>query len=129
MASDRDIDNQGPTPDEPARRRFLKTAVASASAVGAAATPLAGLALDADPKAKTQTSGIPTRAFGNTGLQVPILHLGTAQRLDPRYDKLMHRSFAAGVTWFDTALAYGRGSSHRAIANFLTQIDDRKQLC
>ncbi len=40
----------------------------------------------------------------------------------------MHRSFAAGVTWFDTALAYGRGSSHRAIANFLTQIDDRKKL-
>ncbi len=127
MASDRDIDNQGPTPDEPARRRFLKSAVASASAVGAAATPLAGLALE-DPKAKTQTSGIPTRPFGNTGLQVPILHLGTAQRLDPRYDKLMHRSFAAGVTWFDTALAYGRGSSHRAIANFLTQIDDRKKL-
>ena len=128
MASDRDIDNKGPEPSEPGRRRFLKTAVASASAVGAAATPLSGLALDEDAKAHPKTTGIPTRAFGNTGIQVPILHLGTSQRLDPRYDKLMHRSFAAGATWFDTALAYGWGSSHRAIANFLTQIEDRKKL-
>jgi hypothetical protein len=128
MATEQDQNNQASKPSEPARRRFLKTAVASASAVGAAATPLVGLALDEDANASTRTAGIPTRPFGNTGLQVPILHLGTAQRLDPRYDKLMHRSFAAGVTWFDTALAYGRGASHRAIANFLTQIDDRKTL-
>lgn len=128
MASDRDIDDKGPKPSEPGRRRFLKTAVASASVVGAAATPLSGLALDEDTKAHSKTTGIPPRAFGNTGIQVPILHLGTAQRLDPRYDKLMHRSFAAGVTWFDTALSYGRGSSHRAIASFLTQIGDRKKL-
>jgi len=128
MASDRDIDNKGPQPNEPGRRRFLKTAVASASAVGAAAAPLSGLALNEDAKAHPKTTGIPTRSFGNTGIQVPILHLGTSQRLDPRYDKLMHRSFAAGVTWFDTALSYGWGSSHRAIANFLTQIEDRKKL-
>jgi predicted aldo/keto reductase-like oxidoreductase len=59
---------------------------------------------------------------------VPILQLGTAQRLDLQYDKVMHRAFAAGVTWFDTALAYGGGSSHRAIATFLTQIDERRSL-
>jgi len=128
MASEQDHSPQAPEPSEPARRRFLKTAVASASAVGTAAMPLAALARDPDTRAQASGSGIPTRAFGNTGQQVPILHLGTAQRLDPRYDKLMHRSYAAGVTWFDTALAYGRGSSHRAIANFLTQIDDRKKL-
>jgi hypothetical protein len=126
MASERDMNSKEPKPSAPARRRFLKTAVASASAVGAA--PLAGLALDEVAEASATATGVPTRAFGNSGLRVPILHLGTAQRLDPRYDKLMHRSFAAGVTWLDTALAYGRGASHRAIANFLTQIEDRKAL-
>jgi predicted aldo/keto reductase-like oxidoreductase len=128
MAKKQDPKHMGPESSEPSRRRFLKSAVATASAVGAAATPLAALARDEDPRASTEPAGIPTRPFGNTGKRVPILHLGTAQRLDPRYDKLMHRSFAAGVTWFDTALAYGRGASHRAIANFLTQIEDRKAL-
>lgn len=128
MATEQDAKHTGPAPREPARRRFLRTAVASASAMGAAATPLAALTLDEGAKASSQAAGIPTRPFGNSGLQVPILHLGTAQRLDPRYDKLMHRCFAAGVNWLDTALAYGRGASHRAIANFLTQIDDRKAL-
>jgi len=128
MATEQDPTHKESQPSEPTRRRFLKTAVASASAVGAATTPLAALALDDAAEASTQAAGVPSRPFGNTGLQVPILHLGTAQRLDPRYDKLMHRSFTAGITWFDTALAYGRGASHRAIANFLTQIDDRKAL-
>ena len=86
MASNRNIDDKGPEPIAPGRRRFLKTAVASASAVGAAATPLSGLSLTGDAEVQARTNGIPTRAFGSTGVQVPILHLGTAQRLDQRYN-------------------------------------------
>ena len=128
MASDRDIDSRKQQPSRPARRRFLKTAVASATTVGAAAVPLSGLALDKPTTTLAAANTIPSREFGNTGIRVPIMHLGTSQRLDPQYDKLMHRSFEAGVTWFDTALSYGWGSSHKAIANFLKQIDDRKKL-
>jgi len=127
MASDRDIDNKERL-HKPARRRFLKTAAVSATTIGAASVPLSALALEKNATTLAAANTIPTRDFGNTGVRVPIMHLGTSQRLDPQYDKLMHRSFEAGVTWFDTALSYGWGSSHRAIKNFLTQIDDRKKL-
>ncbi len=113
--------------ERPDRRAFLKSAVAGAAAVGTSQLPLPSAAgIKGGSLAAAQ--GIESRAFGNTGVAVPILHLGTSQRLDPDYDKVMHRSFAAGVTWFDTALSYGRGASHRAIANFLTQITRREEL-
>ena len=128
MAEDRDIDTPEQAPSQPGRRRFLKTALASATTAGAAALPLLGMAGEDTAAQTTTATGIPSRELGNTGVRVPILQLGTAQRLDPRYDKVMHRSFQEGVTWFDTALSYGWGSSHRAIANFLTQIGDRKNL-
>ena len=44
------------------------------------------------------------------------------------YDKLLHRSFKSGIDWFDTALSYGWGSSHRAIASFIGQMGDRNKL-
>jgi predicted aldo/keto reductase-like oxidoreductase len=128
MAEDRDIDNPKQAPSQPGRRRFLKTALASATTAGAASLPLLGMAGEDTAAQTTAAAGIPSRELGSTGIQVPILQLGTAQRLDPRYDKVMHRSFQEGVTWFDTALSYGWGASHRAIANFLTQIEDRKRL-
>ncbi len=109
------------------RRGFLKSAIASAAAMGGASLPLPALAGRADTAVAAAT-GIPQRKLGSTGIDVPIMQLGTSQRLDPRYDKVMHRSFDSGVTWFDTALSYGYGASHRAIANFLTQMGDRSKL-
>ena len=128
MTDDHDTDTQDQSPSEASRRRFLKTALASATTAGATSLPLLALTEKSAASPAANKTAMPTRELGNTGVQVPILHLGTAQRLDPRYDKVMHRSFQEGVTWFDTALSYGWGSSHRAIANFLTQIDDRKRL-
>jgi predicted aldo/keto reductase-like oxidoreductase len=128
MTDDRDIDTPEQSANAAGRRRFLKTALASATTAGAASLPVLGLAEKSAAAPATAETGMPTRKLGRTGEQVPILHLGTAQRLDPRYDKVMHRCFQEGVTWFDTALSYGWGSSHRAIANFLTQIGDRKRL-
>lgn len=129
MAKDRELDADRKSPPEPQRRDFIKAVVGSAVAVGGTALPLSVVAQRQEPQQPSiRISGIPTRQLGNTGVQVPILQLGTAQNLDPQYDKVMHRSFQAGVTWFDTALSYGWGASHRAIANFLTQIDDRKAL-
>ena len=108
------------------RRRFLKGAAVSAAAATTMHVSSAGRAADLTHFA--EGAAIPQRPFGDTGVEVPIMHLGTSQRLDPDYDKVMHRSFNNGVTWFDTALAYGRGASHRAIANFIDQMGDRRKL-
>ena len=127
MTEDRNRNKPAQSSSEPGRRRFLKSALASATTASAASVPLLGLTGESAAAPTTGTTRVPTRELGNTGVQVPILHLGTAQRLDPKYDKVLHRSFQEGVTWFDTALSYGWGSSHRAIANFLTQIGDRER--
>ena len=107
------------------RRDFLQKAAAT-TAAGALA--VSGASASAANKPRGTSGPMPMRVLGATGERVPVLHLGTSQRLDQRYDKVMHRSLKSGVTWFDTALSYGWGSSHSAINNFLTQVGDRKQL-
>ncbi len=102
------------------RRNFLKKAAASAAAVSA--TELAFI------KAANAQSDMPHKELGTTGASIPILGLGTSQSLDPVYDKVMHGCFKNGVTAFDTALSYGSGASHEAIANFIEQMGDRKKL-
>ena len=101
------------------RRHFLRTSATAALGAGA----LAGAAQTASSgKGASVSASMPTRPLGRTGVELPILHLGTSQDLDPVYDKVMHRSFKAGVTWFDTALMYGWGASHAAINTFLSLI-------
>ncbi len=107
------------TQSDSSRRRFLQ---------GAALSAALGAGGGAGSTALAASTAMPTRPLGRTGVALPILHLGTAQRLDPVYDKVMHRCFRAGVTVFDTALSYGWGSSHRAIATFIEQMGDRRQL-
>lgn len=102
------------------RRDFIKKTALSVAGLG-----LAGGSNSPNLEA---ASGIPLRAFGSTGEKLPILHLGTAQSMDTTYDKVMHRSFREGIYWIDTAISYGWGSSHKAIANFADQIGGRKKL-
>ncbi|MBF0277135.1 MAG: aldo/keto reductase [SAR324 cluster bacterium] len=108
------------------RRNFLKTAVISASTVGAAS--LAVAQTRSGTKTDSRIAMLPHKELGSTGAKVPILMLGASQRLDPVYDKIMHRCFKEGVTAIDTALSYGWGSSHKAVNNFIKQIGDRKKL-
>ena len=108
------------------RRNFFKAAALSATAVGTASLA------DAQTTQKRRSKDLrgvtmPQKELGTTGAFIPILQLGTSQRLDPVYDKIMHRCFKEGVTAIDTALSYGWGSSHRAVANFMKQIGDRKK--
>ena len=110
MSRNRDTDQRKPSPNQPERRRFLKAALASATTAGAVALPLPGSADQRRVKQPQAATGIPQRPLGNTGINVPILHLGTSQYLDQTYDKILHRSFREGVNWFDTALSYGWGS-------------------
>lgn len=111
------------------RRNFLKTVAISAAAVGAANASMVESAIpEIIAQEPAGSLAMPVRELGATGIKIPILQLGTSQSLDPVYDKVMHLCFREGVTCLDTALSYGWGSSHRAIANFTKQIGDRKKL-
>ena len=56
-----------------------------------------------------------TRALGRTGLQVPVLSLGTMtfglQTDEPTSYAIMNRAFEAGIDFFDTADVYPLGGS------------------
>ncbi len=111
------------------RRKFLQTTLLSTAALGTTGLAQTGTThLTANAEAKDQQAQIPQRELGATGVKMPILQLGTAQDLNPVYDKVMHLCFRQGVRCVDTALAYGWGASHRAIANFLGQMGDRKRI-
>ena len=111
------------------RRKLIKTAAFSVTTIGVATLANAQSRETRnrrnDPLSE---AAMPHHELGATGAEIPILIQGTSQRLDPVYDKIMHRCFKGGVTAFDTALSYGWGASHRAVANFVGQIGDRKQV-
>lgn len=97
------------------RRSFLQTA-----AGGAALTALS-------PQGLSQRSGagVPTRRLGRTDQQVSILCLGgghiaaVGRRDEAVAIQMMHRAIDEGVTFFDTAWAYGRGYSEELMGKAL----------
>jgi hypothetical protein len=73
-------------------------------------------------------SRVPRKELGTTGALLPILIQGTSQRMDQRYDRVLHRCFKEGANGIDTALSYGWGASHKAVATFLKQIGERRKV-
>ncbi len=108
----------------------MKSAVAAGSGLGA----LPALSLSAQGKTDEKTAEevlparVPRKTLGTTGESIPILLLGCAQKFDEKYDKILHRCYKEGVDYLDTALVYADGMSHKTIAPFLEQIDDRKSI-
>ncbi len=107
------------------RRDFLKGALAAGA--GASALGLGGLGRAeaegvVDEKPPAAAAKVPRKLLGSTGQEIPILLVGCAQRFDPRYDKILHRCFAEGVEYLDTALVYANGQSHLTIAPFVKQV-------
>src|SRR5437899_1419252 len=100
----------------PSRRQFLQ------AAAGAAAAP--ALVAAAAPK-------LPDRPFGKTGMRVSILGFGSGSRFlmyqdeDKALDALS-RALDLGITYIDTAHAYGDGKSEERIGRLMP--DRRKDV-
>jgi predicted aldo/keto reductase-like oxidoreductase len=113
------------------RRDFLKTAAVTGAGLGVAGTLGAGTARAQDAATEKEAARpadkVPRKPYGSTGETIPILTLGCAQRFDPKYDKILHRSFKEGVDYLDTALVYADGWSHKTLAPFIEQVG-RKNL-
>ena len=91
------------------RRRFLEATAASALIPG-----LAG----AGP------AKLPTRPFGKTGLTVPILGFGAGSRFlmyaeEDQALEAFERALGLGITYIDTAHAYGNGKSEERIGKLM----------
>jgi len=93
------------------RRRFLES------------TALAGIAAGVSNAA--ETARLPTRVLGKTGARVSILAMGGGSRFWMKYkdeDKgieALNRAFDLGITYMDTAFAYGNGVSETRVGKVM----------
>jgi predicted aldo/keto reductase-like oxidoreductase len=71
---------------------------------------------------------VPTRPFGKTGIEVPILGFGTS--LHVAFSQLLLRQAVKwGVTYWDTASTYMGGNSEKAIGKYFGKYpEDRKKV-
>jgi predicted aldo/keto reductase-like oxidoreductase len=105
------------------RRAFLKAAGATGAASASA------LALKNIPAlASSEAIAVPTRPFGKTGVEVPVLGFGTS--LHVAFSQLLLKQAVRwGVTYWDTANTYMGGNSEKAIGKYFSKYPkDRKKV-
>ena len=107
------------------RRDFIKSA--GAASLGSALIPLSSLTR-AHGSSSTEMPAkmiVPTRPFGNTGVNVSILSLGGVLRSS---DQLIFRqAFKMGVNYWDTADSYGWGKNEKAIGKYFAKFPNDRQ--
>jgi len=103
------------------RRDFLK--VAGLSGMGTIVTPF-----NPSVQASEEKQTMPTRPFGNSGINVPILSFGGS--LNASMSPLLLRQAAKwGVTYWDTAHSYMGGNSEKGIGKYFAKFpEDRKRI-
>jgi predicted aldo/keto reductase-like oxidoreductase len=101
------------------RRDFL--IAASAATVGSLIEPFDNWAA-----VRSESDQMPTRPFGNTGIDVPILSFGGSVNLP---QLMLRHAFKWGVTYWDTAHSYMGGNSEKRIGKYLMKYpQDRNQI-
>ncbi|BBO84673.1 aldo/keto reductase [Desulfosarcina ovata] len=110
----------------PSRRAFFKTA--GAAGLGAALSPLVGKtkATAATPARAAGITAVPTRPFGRSGIQVPILSLGGMFDI-PSNQTLLKQAIRWGVTYWDTAHVYSGGRSEAGIGQYFERYPQHRE--
>ena len=103
------------------RRTFLKAACATGAASAMTLKNFPALASD-------EAIVVPTRPFGKTGIEVPVLGFGTS--LHVAFSQLLLKQAVKwGVTYWDTANTYMGGNSEKAIGKYFAKYpEDRKKV-
>ncbi|MGV7224689.1 MAG: aldo/keto reductase [Nitrospinales bacterium] len=110
------------------RRDFLRTA--GAVGLGSMLSPVESLssAKEKSDQDESQLKVVPTRPFGKTGVNVPILGFGTGQDLRSKL-LLLRQAVNMGVTYWDTATGYAGGNSEIGIGKYFEKYpEDRKKV-
>jgi predicted aldo/keto reductase-like oxidoreductase len=113
-------------PHHLSRRSFIKSA--GTVGLGSALAPLMGRepALAATPAQAAETTGVPTRPFGRSGIQVPILSLGGMFDI-PSNQTMLKQAIRWGVTYWDTAHVYSGGRSEEGIGQYFATYPDQRE--
>ncbi len=103
------------------RRAFLKAACAAGAGSVIISNNFPVLASDSEDV-------VPTRPFGKTGIEVPVLGFGTSLHVAFGH-LLLRQAVKWGVTYWDTANTYMGGNSETAIGKYFGKYhEDRKKV-
>ncbi len=105
------------------RRSFLKTA--GAAGLGSALAPFGAIPTASASTPAVDASAVPTRPFGKSGMQVPILSLGGMFDI-PSNQTLLKQAIQWGVTYWDTAHIYSGGRSEVGIGAFFKRYPEQR---
>jgi len=114
------------------RRDLLKMGLTAGAAFASA--PLAsGLARAEDEPKKEMNSEttlpqVPRRVLGRTGETIPILLMGGAMSLDPKFDPKLAECMRFGVNYIDAADCYSNGRCEPAVGSFIKTAGNRKKV-
>jgi len=108
------------------RRTFIKSA--GVAGLGTALAPLVGRdqAHAATPAQAADTTGVPTRPFGRSGIHVPILSLGGMFDI-PSNQTMLKQAIRWGVTYWDTAHVYSGGRSEEGIGQYFKSYPEQRE--
>ncbi len=105
------------------RRSFLKVVGGVAGGVAVGVNPFVGRA---EPVVGVDSSGMPLRALGRTGLKVSVVGFsGFGLRTNPqeRCTEAVHQAFKRGVNYYDVAPAYANGECENKLGVALQGLD------
>jgi hypothetical protein len=100
------------------RRSFIKTA--GAAGLGSAMAPLSAV-IGPGRHPGPRRRRVPTRSFGRSGIEVPILSLGGMFDI-PSNQTMLKQAIRWGVTYWDTAHVYSGGRSEEGIGQYFKPI-------
>ncbi len=113
------------------RRDMLKKSAAAGALSILGSTLPAGIARAQDgtpAEDMEKLPQVPRRVLGKTGQEIPILLMGMAMKLDPRFDPKLGEAMRFGVNYFDAADCYGGGTCESAVGSYLSKAKNRKDL-
>jgi predicted aldo/keto reductase-like oxidoreductase len=106
------------------RDLFKRGAAGAAALIGASMTRGALAAPDKDESLPQ----VPRKVLGKTGKKIPILLMGGAMKLDPRFDPKLAEALRFGVNYIDAADCYSGGTCEPAVASFHKRLKVRDKL-
>ncbi len=120
------------------RRTFVRSVVASSVGLGVApvtigrekSSPSDGqrVAAARPPEWRNRQPGMSYRMFGNTGMMVSEIVMGTTPWKDESYIRIIEASLDKGINYIDTAPAYSKGNAEKVIGKFLNESGRRDNL-
>lgn len=114
--------------DEISRRELFKLGAGAGAMAFFAGDLLSGVAQAAEKAASKSLPQVPRRILGKTGKSIPILLVGGAVPLDPKFDPKLSEAMRFGVDYIDAADCYGGGTCETHVGNWMEKATTRDKV-